>query len=156
MAGRPRKHSTQDVLSHKTKAEIAQKKEEEALAGQENFKRLSTTPPETLIDDVAKKEYRRVVPLLNNLDVTALDRTIVINYCNSYSMYLQAIEDVKKNGVVLKGRKNPAFNVYLDMQRELRATSGQLGMTLDSRTKLIKVEEHKEEKDPYEELDDIQ
>ena len=42
------------------------------------------------------------------------------------------------------------------MQRELRATSGQLGMTLDSRTKLIKVEEHKEEKDPYEELDDIQ
>lgn len=155
MAGRPRKHSTQDK-SHKTKAEIAKRKEEEQKAGSETFKHLGTKPPKTLVDDTAKNEYRRIVPLLNDLDATALDQTLVVSYCNSYSFYLQAMEDVKKNGLVIDGRKNPAYNIYKEMQKEIRANAGQLGMTIDSRMKLVRVDKHEEEKDPYAELGDIQ
>lgn len=155
MAGRPRKHSTQDK-SHKTKAEKELRKEEEQFAGAENFKHLGTKPPKSLMDVTARNEYKRVVPLLINLDITALDQTLLVNYCNSYSLYLQAIKAVKKEGLVINGRKNPAYNIYLDMQKELRATAGQLGMTLDSRMKLVKPENHEEEKDPYAQVGDIQ
>lgn len=155
MAGRPRKHSTQDK-SHKTKAEKIKRKEEEQAGGPENFKHLGTKPPKTLVDKVAQDEYRRVVPLLINLNVTALDQTLVVNYCNSYSFYLQAIQNVKETGLVVNGKKNPAYNIYLEMQKELRATAGQLGMTLDSRMKLVRVDDHEEEEDPYADVGDIQ
>lgn len=155
MAGRPRKHSTQDK-SHKTKAEIAQRKDEEQKAGSDTFKHLGTKPPKALVDTVAKNEYRRVVPLLNDLDATALDQTMVVSYCNSYSFYLQAMEDVKKNGLVVDGKKNPAYNIYKEMQKEIRASAGQLGMTIDSRMKLVRVDNTEEDADPYADLGGIQ
>ena len=155
MAGRPRKHSTQDK-SHKTKAEIAQRQDEEQKAGSDTFKHLGTKPPKTLVDAVAKNEYRRIVPLLNDLDATALDQTMVVSYCNSYSFYLQAMEDVKKNGLVIDGKKNPAYNIYKEMQKEIRASAGQLGMTIDSRMKLVRVDNTEDDADPYADLGGIQ
>ena len=53
MAGRPRKHSTQ-MNSHKTKAEIAQRKQEEAAAGSDQFNHVALTPP-AYLDEAAKK-----------------------------------------------------------------------------------------------------
>lgn len=155
MAGRPRKHSTYDK-SHKTKAEIAQRKQEEAAAGAGPFCSVPTTPP-AYLDQGAKREYRRVAPLLKNLDITALDRQVLIDYCNSVSMLEKAINDVNEQGLVLdNGRKNPAVNIMLDMQKEVRANAGQLGMTLDSRMKLVKPADVKEDNDPYSKVDEVQ
>ena len=155
MAGRPRKHSTYDK-SHKTKAEIVQRKQEEAAAGAGQFHSVSTTPPNYL-DKGAKCEYRRVAPLLKNLDITALDRQVLIDYCNSVSMLEKAIHDVNEQGLVLdNGHKNPAVNIMLDMQKEVRANAGQLGMTLDSRMKLVKPADVKEDNDPYSKVDEVQ
>lgn len=155
MAGRPRKHSTYDK-SHKTKAEIAQRKQEEAAAGAGQFHSVSATPP-AYLDKGAKCEYRRVAPLLKNLDITALDRQVLIDYCNSVSMLEKAINDVNEQGLVLdNGHKNPAVNIMLDMQKEVRANAGQLGMTLDSRMKLVKPADVKEDNDPYSKVDEVQ
>lgn len=155
MAGRPRKHSTQ-INSHKTKAEIAQRKAEETAAGAGQFHSISTTPPAYLSKE-AQIEYRRVAPLLKNLDVTALDRQVLIDYCNSVAMWQAAIADIKENGLITdKGRKNPSVNIMLDMQKEIRANAGQLGMTVDSRMKLVKPADTTEEQDPYSKVGDVQ
>lgn len=157
VAGRPRKRVDQQSNSHKTKAELKKRKDEEEAAGQKDFKRLPTTPPKILFNVTAKNEYRRIVPLLNKLDVTALDRQIVVNYCNSLAFYEMAQKDIEDHGLVLdNGRKNPSYSIALDMQKELRANAGQLGMTLDSRMKLVKPEEETDETDPYAELGGIQ
>lgn len=154
MAGRPRKHSTQ-INSHKTKAEIAQRQKEEAAAGSDQFNHVTLTPP-AYLDEAAKTEYRRVAPLLKNLDVTSLDRQVLIDYCNSVSMFQKAVASVNKEGLLIGDKKNPAVAIMLDMQKEIRANAGQLGMTLDSRMKLVKPVDQKEESDPYAEVGEVQ
>jgi P27 family predicted phage terminase small subunit len=155
MAGRPRKHTSQ-MVAHKTKAELAARKQEEQAAGASQFNSVPLTPP-TYLSTTAKQEYRRVAPLLKNLDITALDRQVLIDYCNSVAMWQDAIADIQQNGLVLeKGRKNPAVNIMLDMQKEIRANASQLGMTLDSRMKLVKPADKTEDEDPYSKVGEIQ
>lgn len=154
MAGRPRKHSTQ-INSHKTKAEIAQRQQEEAAAGSDKFNHVTLTPP-AYLDEAAKTEYRRVAPLLKNLDVTSLDRQVLIDYCNSVSMFQKAVKSVNKDGLLIGDKKNPAVAIMLDMQKEIRANASQLGMTLDSRMKLVKPTDKTEDEDPYSKVGEIQ
>lgn len=134
---RPRKHSA-NVTGHRTKDELDEKKRAEKVAGE--FSPLSATPPAWL-DREGKREYRRVMPLLSDLNITALDRSTVAMYCNSYSLFLQAQANVRENGVVMDTeygvKRNPATTVMIDMQKETRAYASSLGMTLDSRTKLV-------------------
>ena len=66
------------------------------------------------------------------------------------------MEDVKKNGLVVDGKKNPAYNIYKEMQKEIRASAGQLGMTIDSRMKLVRVDNTEDDADPYADLGGIQ
>jgi putative phage terminase, small subunit, P27 family len=146
VAGRPRMHST-NFNSHKTKDEIAQRELEEKAAS--DFSTLTLSPP-SWIDSEAQKEYRRVAPMLKKLSITALDRQVLIDYCIAVSTLKKAIKAVEENGVLIDGKKNPAVNVMLDMQKEIRANASSLGMTLDSRMKLVKPEPKDEiEDDPY-------
>lgn len=153
MAGRPRKHSTQ-INSHKTKAEMLKKEEEEELAG--DFRGLALKVPDW-IDSDAQKEYRRVAPMLKKLNITALDRQVLIDYCIAVSTLKKAIVVVDAQGILMPdGRKNPAVNVMLDMQKEIRANASSLGMTLDSRMKLVKPEDKSDDDDEYASAGDIQ
>lgn len=146
MAGRPRMHST-NFNSHKTKEEIAQRQLEEQAAG--DFNNLTLSAP-MWIDEDAQREYKRVAPMLKKLNITALDRQVLIDYCVAVSTLKKAISEVNENGLIVDGRKNPAVNIMLDMQKEIRACAGALGMTLDSRMKLVKPEEKDViEDDPY-------
>lgn len=153
MSGRPRKHSTQ-INSHKTKAEMIKKQQEEQKAG--DFRGLSLNVPDW-IDEEAQKEYRRVAPMLKKLNITALDRQVLTDYCIAVSTLKKAIKEIEKQGLMIDGKKNPAVNIMLDMQKEIRANAGSLGMTLDSRMKLVKTDDNNvDDVDPYTKIGEVQ
>ena len=155
--GRPAKHSS-NVEGHRTINELEDKKEREQLAG--DFPSISLSAPDWL-DDVAKDEYERVVKFLVDLNVTVLDQTSLAMYANSYSQYREAVKEVKENGLYAlmttkdgdvfqdMSKKNPAIGIMNDMSKEIRAYASSLGMTLDSRTKLMKPPEKPDSNDPY-------
>ena len=84
--GRPRK--IVDMQSaHNTKEEKQKKKQEEryVTTGRNQLK----TPPKWLVDDVAKKEWRRIIKELNQIDIVGnLDYAILAGYCNAYANYI--------------------------------------------------------------------
>lgn len=155
MAGRPRKHST-NVEGHRTKKELEDKKEQEQKAG--DFKELNLNAPVWIAQNaMAKREYERVAPMLAKMNVTELDVTALAMYAISFSKYIEAMMDVDKHGIFayfideetgkevkMTSKKNPALAVMNDMSKEIRAYASSLGMTLDSRTKLIKLPDEKE------------
>ena len=153
MAGRPSKHSS-NVQGHRTISEIEDKKEREAIAG--DFPAVSLNAPDWL-DDIAKAEYERVAEFLVDLNVTELDQTSLAMYANAYARYRQAAKDVNEfgiyartsNGEIDTTRKSPAVAVMSDMSKEIRSYASSLGMTLDSRTKLIKPPDKPDDNDPY-------
>ena len=78
-----------------TKEEIIEKKQQENLivVGREDLHK----PPIWLIDNIAKKEFKRIVKNFENLDVIGnLDLNNIAGYCNAYSMYIKATQDYKK------------------------------------------------------------
>ena len=155
MAGRPRKHST-NVEGHRTKKELEDKKEQEQKAG--DFKELNLNAPDWIVhNSLAKHEYERVAPMLAKMNVTELDVTALAMYAISFSKYIEAMIDVDKHGIFaytvdeetgkevkMTSKKNPSLAVMNDMSKEIRAYASSLGMTLDSRTKLVKLPDEKE------------
>jgi len=155
--GRPRKLTTDETIesSHLTKAEIAQRKAEEARL--DDFDKIQTNPPHYL-PYMAKIEWKRVIPLIQELPIADLDLTLVASYCQLYCHWRQLNNDLNKNGQVIvykdkdgieTSRKlNPSWNAMLGVQKELRALCGQLGMTVNSRLQMV-VPESGEEEDEF-------
>jgi P27 family predicted phage terminase small subunit len=125
------------------------RKSEEQL---KQFEAITVTPPKWL-DDFGKKEYRRVIKLLKQLPVAKLDQTLIALYCASLSRYIQAVEDVNENGLVLiedgKSKKNPAMMLQIELGREIRSICGQLGMTIDSRMRIVAPKPKEKQADPF-------
>lgn len=124
------------------------------------FEKIQTTPPITM-NNKAKAEWRRITPLLNDLPISNLDKTSVETYCNLFSIYKELEHEINDKGEMVetyfadgsvKERKtNPAIHEMLKVAKEIRAISSELGMTINSRMKLI---DHslQEEKDPFADL----
>jgi len=120
------------------------------------FEKIQTTPPANL-NKKAKAEWRRITPLLNDLPISNLDKYAVSAYCNLYSIYLELEDEINETGEMvnlyfsdgtLKERKaNPAIHEMLKVQKEIRALTAELGMTINSRMRLI--EPTLDEDDPF-------
>lgn len=131
----------------------ARKKEEAAL---EEFESISFTPP-TWLSTEAKKEYKRIVPLLSKLPIASLDLASVEMYCDFYSKYKKMSLAVEKEGETIieygargdeKSKVNPKYTVMKDSASMVRTLSGNLGMTIDSRMRIV-VPKKEEIKDPF-------
>lgn len=149
-----RKHVlTGSNKSNFSKAELQARLDKEAALN--TFERLSIMPP-TWLDDNSKREYKRIVPLLEKLPIASLDQTLVTLYCQFYSMFLEASNDLKDRGLidVEANRANPAFNAMVKASSEIRLIASQLGMTIDSRMKIV-VPEPKEVHDPFKDMMDL-
>jgi P27 family predicted phage terminase small subunit len=141
-----------------TKEELAERRAAEKAL--EDFKPITLTPPSHL-DSVAKKEFRRIIPLLKQLPIADLDLAMVTNYCQMYSACVEFDKEMNKNGRIIisydddgveyERKINPAFNARLKASAELRSTCSQLGMTIDSRLKIV-VPKTEEKYDPFAEL----
>jgi len=138
-----------------SKNELIQKKAEEKAAT-ENFESIQMTPPSWL-DDMGKREYRRVINQLQKLHITSLDMTALSFYCNAYSKYRQASEDIDDRGLYIDdemSKKNPSMSIMESMSKEVRSYVSSLGMTLDSRMKLVAPNTETKPEDPFDEFED--
>lgn len=124
MAGRPKKLLLNSNKNY-TKEEIIEKERQEAEL--DKFSKISSEPPEFL-DEIAKEEYRRIIPHMQELPISTLDQAQIAQYCSFYSDFVQASELITKTGGVVieteKGSKvNPAFTA--------KEKAGTLDLTVD-------------------------
>lgn len=128
--------------AHLTLIERQNKKmeEETVTTGKGHLK----TPPEWLINDVARKEWRRIVRELNKIDIVGnLDYANLGGYCNAYANYIKATDILKeqtyyidretRNGVIVV--KNPMVDIQTTYAAEMRKFASLCGLTIDSRLK---------------------
>ena len=87
--------------SRLTKNTQETKKATEEALGQ--LTELKDTAPEWL-DKTAKKEWNRILPLIRELPVAALDLALLSMYCQTYSNYVNATKQLEKEMVVVTER----------------------------------------------------
>jgi len=114
-----------------------------------DFRRIPPKPP-TWLSREAKAEWKRVVPGLSRLDLTKEeDRASLSAYCETWATYVDAIRQVRKDGIVVENRsirkdgtesvwktKNPAMAVAERASQQLRSWAAEFGLTPSSEGKL--------------------
>ncbi len=114
------------------------------------------TPPIWLIDEIAKKEYKRIVKELKQIDMIGnLDLNNLGAYCNAFSNYIHATEQLNgqdfyieretRTGVIIV--KNPLVDIQTNYANEMRRFASLCGMTIDSRLKVASTKINKEQED---------
>lgn len=146
-------YSADDLKGHKKGKDYVAKR----LAEQEtlnDYDKLDTSNIPSHLDYYAKKEWERVVPLLNQLPIAELDRQLVESYCTLHAAKRRLEKDIQDNGISYavtdrEGnnvvRKNPSYELLLSTIKELRMMSSALGMTMSSRLDLAIPDEEQEE-----------
>lgn len=113
------------------------------------------TPPKWLINDIAKKEFRRIVKELKQIDIIGnLDVNNLGAYCNAFANYIQATEQLKeqdyyitretRTGVIVV--PNPLVGIQKTYAEEMRKFASLCGLTIDSRLKAASTKIDKEQK----------
>lgn len=112
------------------------------------------TPPNWLINDVAKKEWKRIVKELKKNNIVGnLDRANLGGYCNAYANYIKATDILKdqayyidretRTGVIVV--KNPMVDIQQTYAAEMRKFAALCGLTIDSRLKAAATKTEKTE-----------
>lgn len=107
------------------------------------------------LDNDAKMEWRRTSKLLHEMGVlTQIDRNALAVYCECYSTWKQAREQLANEGLTMTGAKgqpikNPLLTIIEKAREQMKQYAAEFGMTPSSRSRL-KVNE-KSEEDPFEE-----
>lgn len=126
--------------------------EEYVRTGKDQLK----TPPIWLIDDIAKKEFKRIVKELKGIDLIGnLDLNNLGAYCNAFSNYIHATEQLNgqdyyiaretRTGVIIV--KNPLVDIQTVYATEMRKFASLCGMTIDSRLKAASTKVNKEQQE---------
>lgn len=146
MAGRPKK--LLDATSKNwTKEELEERrKAEEALYEHETLD-MSDVP--VYLDEIATAEWVRILPLLQKLPISELDRTAVAQYCVYTSIFQQATEDINERGSIVGGKTNPSINILNNASKELKGLANSLGLNIGSRLKIVVPEPEEKENDPF-------
>lgn len=121
--------------------QITRKAEEESVtAGRSRLKR----PPVWLTDEAAIKEYKRIVKDLDKIGIVGnLDINNIAAYCNAYTNYLKATDELSgqplcieretRNGTMVV--RNPLIDIQTNYANEMRKFASLCGLTIDSRLK---------------------
>lgn len=114
--------------------------EESVTVGKDQLKRV----PDWLTDNVAKKEWKRLIAELDKIDIVGnLDKNNLGAYCNAFSRYIQVtkelagaplcVEKTTRTGTVIV--KNPLLDIQKMYAEEMRKFAALCGLTIDSRLK---------------------
>jgi P27 family predicted phage terminase small subunit len=112
------------------------------------------SPPAEL-EGEALIEWARCAPLLQSAGVlTSIDRTALKAMCVCYARWMEAEQQVRKQGCVVKGSTgslvmNPYVRVAAQALEQMRSLMGDFGMTPASRTR-IKIDKAGEKTDDLE------
>ena len=139
--GRTRKPMSEQK-GHLTKSQQTKRYTEQELVRTDN--RYFSTPPPWLTDETAKKEYKRLVRTMKNMDMLGdLDANNLACYCNAYSNYLKATHQLETEGLILHGEKgdyeNPLIAIQTKYAKEMRDFARLCGLSIDSRLKFAAV-----------------
>lgn len=156
MRGKPSRglHSKEDLQKQKKgKSHVAKE-----LARQDTlneYDQLQVKPIPSHLDYYAKQEWKRIVPLLQQLPIAELDRQLIESYCQMHAYKRRLQKDIEKfgqsinyynsDGNLTSRRANPDYNAFLSTVKEIRMIANQLGMTINSRLELAVPEDDKEE-----------
>lgn len=151
--GRPRKPLTEQRGNLTVVTMQAKKSEEESVTvGKNQLKQ----PPTCLTDDVAKKEWRRIIKELEKVSLVGnLDRNNLIGYCNAFSNYVKTTEELKEQDFTVERQTRTGIilvrNPLIDIQRmyadEMRKFASACGLTIDARLKAAAVKADKTKTD---------
>lgn len=110
-----------------TKEEI--EKKEQAEMSMNELEPIQKSPPSWL-NKKAKAEYRRIIPLLEQLPIASLDLAMVATYCQAYADYQEANQELVQQGSV-----------------EYTERGSKLGLTIDGRLKIFTPKDNKKKDD---------
>lgn len=138
--------------AHNSIVEKQKKKQEEqyVITGNDQLK----TAPKWLINDVAKKEWRRIVKELKQIEIVGnLDYANLAGYCNAYANYIKATEILKDQDYYIEREtrtgnivvKNPMVDIQTTYAAEMRKFASLCGLTIDSRLKAAVTKRNKVE-----------
>lgn len=116
---------------------------------------LPNEPPEYLTER-AKQEYKEIYPLIMQLPVAKLDLSQLSAYCQAYADYQEATIELAKGEVVTfteRGSKvSPWHRVKIDSFGTMNSIAPKLGLTIDSRMKIISPELKEKKQDAFEDF----
>lgn len=151
MAGRKPKLNAAK-LGNRTKEELEEAEMREN--GLKKFEKIDVdyVPPD--LSDNAKKEWQRIIPLLQELPIAELDFTLIKKYCELVDINDDAYRYIQVNGYIDPdtNKKSGTFMVYMESMKELRSICGSLGLTIDSRLRLVVPSESEVKKSVYDEF----
>lgn len=141
MTGRPRKPLAQQK-GHLKVITMQQKKMEDTLAT--NSRNQLNTPPAYLANDIARREWRRVVKNIQDDDLLGnLDRQNLIGYCNAYAGYVESTKQLKGAPFTIETAAsripNPLIKVQTNYASEMRRFAALCGLTIDARLRAATV-----------------
>ncbi len=125
---------------HLTKNQQTKRHTEQELVRTDN--KYFLTPPAWLTDETAVKEYKRLVKAMKNMDMLGdLDANNLACYCNAFSNYLKATEQLTELVTLTeKGySENPLIAVQTKYAKEMRDFARLCGLSIDSRLKFAAV-----------------
>lgn len=160
--GRPRK-ALDLQTGNLTKQQQTEREIEEELI-KCNSEQLDKSPP-WLRDNVAKKEWKRLVEQFRSISVISnLDLNNLGAYCNAYSFYIEATKELKEAPLLIEFTnkagatnqiENPLIKIQMKYSDEMRKYSALLGLSIDSRLKLATIKSKETKKEISDEFGDI-
>lgn len=145
--GRPRKLLNAQTGNLTVEEQERLKAEEEKLY---NYEKLDFGYfPAGLLRE-AFPEWERISKIVGDLPLSELDQQTMVRYCNYSYLYSDVAEQVAYQGPITpEGKKNPLVDVMNSYSKELKAATSDLGLTINSRLKIVApAEKEKEEEDP--------
>ena len=148
---RPRKLNAAKVGNH-NKEELEQSEMRENSL--EQFKKIDVENIPDVLTENGKKEWLRVVPLLQQLPIAELDYDRIKRYCQLVALTDDAYKHIMTYGTINDEgtKRTPQYFNYMDGLKELKSLCGSLGMTIDSRMKLVVPSENQVRKSVYDEF----
>ena len=121
-----------------------QLEEEAVIVASDQLKK----PPAWLRDGVAKKEWIRLVEIMEDIKIIGnLDFNALGAYCNAFSSYVEATKELKGQPLIVdkitkfgvQRVQNPLLRVQQDATDEMKKASSQIGIDVNSRLKLAHI-----------------
>lgn len=143
--------TVEQIKKHLTKKEkeARKKKEEKLKLANDKIK------PPSWLDDIAKKEFKRIVKEMDNIDLlTNIDVASLAIACDAYSKYIKATEGINSTNLLIKytnkgGNTNLIANPYIQIAAKYaelyKKYCVELGLTPSSRLRMTVISKEDED-----------
>ncbi|MDD9149326.1 phage terminase small subunit P27 family [Sporolactobacillus sp. CQH2019] len=139
----------------RVKSHIGTEEREAREKAEDELQKLNDLPekPPVYLPIYGKKLWKLIVPQLKTLkSIKQLDQTTLEQMCEFYDCWIRAAKEIKKNGITTGNRKNPAYAVLSDSGQQMRKSAALIGLTFDSRMRLMLPDHSDEDEDPFKKM----